>query len=54
MIMCKIRVKTRPLVTVPQSESSGFFMVVLPMIGAANRRRPSFSVQSELDGKPPK
>jgi hypothetical protein len=29
----------RPLMTVPQSESSGFFMVVLPMIGAANRRR---------------
>jgi len=52
MTLCRIKVRMRPQITVPHSESSGFFMVVLPMIGAANRRRPSFSAQSKLDCNP--
>jgi len=52
MTLCRIKVRMRPQITVPHSESSGFFMVVLPMIGAANRRRPSFSAQSKSDCNP--
>lgn|SRR5690349_2526231 len=32
MTLCRIRVRIKPQMTVPQSESSGFFMVVLLMI----------------------
>jgi len=46
-MLCRSRVRIKPHMTVPQSESSGFFMVVLPMIGAAAAPR-VFSVQASL------
>src|SRR6266581_3757644 len=51
-MLCRIRVRIKPHMTVPQSESSGFFMVVLPMVGP-QPRAPGIFCPSEADCKRP-